>query len=97
MWVVYAGFARFDESFRQKNFASTSSSGYLDRNVVPLSNDRFAIITYSDISVYRVNEQGKVIRLDDVDTQYEWLQPNARSMNPEPRRTTVPSTTTTVP
>lgn len=73
---------RFTHIFNSTSFTPTPQT---TRSVVPLSNDRFAIVEAENISVYKVDGAGKLSRVDEVDITYNQLTPRKRfdpPMNP---------------
>ena len=71
---------RLSHTLEQKSFSSvvsTSPSTPKDR-VVSLSGDRFVVIGDYVMSVYGVDARGQVVRLCDVDTEYDHLMPHRR-------------------
>jgi hypothetical protein len=74
------GFSILNTTLRYKNFSSSVSAGD-NRDVIPLSNDRLAIVSNTRIEVFGVKSNGKVVRLDDVKTQYRELEPYMKDSN----------------
>ncbi|MBW3622293.1 MAG: hypothetical protein KY468_02660 [Armatimonadetes bacterium] len=58
--AILAGFYLLSRVIEPKVFRSSSSSTLIDKNVVPLTGDRFAVVDSGSerISVYRVDGQG---------------------------------------
>ena len=78
------GFGRIAKTFYYKGFASTSSYTQQAQAIVPLSNDRFAVVDGdgSRISVYKVDAQGSITRASDVDTRFQQLVAGKRPAVP---------------
>lgn len=55
--------ATFNKQFSYKSFGSSSTTE-APRSVVPLSNNRFAVVENGGITVYDVDGQGKLSALD---------------------------------
>lgn len=93
-YAVVHGMSRVAMAIRVQDFSSSNSNTSASnpfRAVVPLSGDRFAVVTDYSISVYRVDGNGKVTRTDDVDLRFKQIQPERR---PTPRSTPTPYPTT---
>jgi hypothetical protein len=66
------------DAIRLQNFKADFPSNPALKSVVPLSNDRFAVVNGDSIAVYQVDAKGQVNRLSDVNTYYKTLMPNGR-------------------
>lgn len=75
--AILGGFYLLHLTVEKKILPSSSTSVSHD-NVVPLSNGRFAVVQSYRISVYRVDEQNRISRLNEVDTSEQTLQPVER-------------------
>lgn len=88
--LVFAwGLNLFNTAFKYKDFGTSISTGD-GKHIVALSNNRFAVVENSRVTVFQVSGNGKVSRLDDVNTEYRNLQPYMSESdrgfdNPRPR------------
>jgi hypothetical protein len=82
-FAILAGLQSLTSTIGLQHFASSYSNEAQPR-VVPLSNDRFAVVEKTSVSVYKVDAQGRVTRLSDVDTQNRDLETRRRWVNPHP-------------
>ena len=95
-YAVWDGMTDLSGTIRGQRFwSSSSSSSEPFRSVVPLSGDRFAVVANDNISVYRVDGNGKVTRTDDVDLRFKHIQPKRRP-TPQTTPTPYPATMPTV-
>ena len=91
-YAVWSGLNVLASTIGRKSFSSSSSfDSTPSPTVVPLSGDRFAVVKEENISVYRVDAKGKVVRTDDVDLRFKQIRPESR---PTPRSTPTPWPTT---
>lgn len=75
--ALFGGFYLLNVTVKEKRLPSTSTSINQD-NVVPLSEGRFAVINSSRITVFRVDGQNRVVRLNEVDTYWNNMRPVTR-------------------
>lgn len=88
-YVIYKGITDFNKIFYLKEFRS-SSSQYSPPSVVSLSPNNFAIVDGIRVSIYQVDRNGKLKRMDDVYTDESQLKAIKRP-TPQPSPTPIPS------